>query len=100
MGDEGFEEPVHSEPVIGVPVNPGSSRDTLAVVSDGFCVPHDVVFVLQQNINPRSTEVYNIIDSAGAPQFRCTACMQGDIFGLNLLSVQHSSAMFLQGLCC
>lgn len=69
--DKGFEEPAaQSEPVVGVPVNSSSARDTLAVVGDGFCVPHDVVFVLQQNINPRSTEVYNVIDSAGAPQFR------------------------------
>ncbi|KAL3161266.1 hypothetical protein ABBQ38_009627 [Trebouxia sp. C0009 RCD-2024] len=73
MGDKGFEGPAQSEPAIGVPVNPGSARDTIAVVSDGFCVPHDVVFVLQQNINPRSTEVYNVIDSAGAPQFRVFA---------------------------
>jgi len=29
-----------------------------------------VVFVLQSNLNPRSTEIYNIIDSAGTPQFK------------------------------
>ena len=75
MEDKGFEAPVQSEPAIGVPVSPGNARDTIAVVSEGYCVPHDVVFVLQQNINPRSTEVYNVIDSAGAPQFRCEACL-------------------------
>ena len=75
MEDKGFEAPVQSEPAIGVPVGPGNARDTIAVVSEGYCVPHDVVFVLQQNINPRSTEVYNVVDSAGAPQFRCEACL-------------------------
>lgn len=71
MNDKGFDESAaRSEPVIGLPVESSNARETLAVVSDGFCVPHDVVFVLQQNINPRSTEVYNVIDSAGAPQFR------------------------------
>ena len=59
-----------SEPVMGIPVNQNSSHNTLQVVSEGFCVPHDVVFVLQSNINPRSTEIYSVIDSAGAPQFR------------------------------
>ena len=73
---KGFETPAsQSEPVVGVPVNQSNARDTLAVVSDRFCVPHDVVLVLQQNINPRSTEVYNIIDSAGAPQFRLQAAV-------------------------
>ena len=84
MAEKGYEPPVQAEPVVGVPVDQCSARDTLAVVSEGFCVPHDVVFVLQQNINPRSTEVYNIIDSAGAPQFRY--CQHG--FG-TLLYLGH-----------
>lgn len=70
MTDKGVAPSGASEPVVGVPVNQSAARDTLAVVSEGFCVPHDVVFVLQQNVNPRSTEMYNVIDSAGAPQFR------------------------------
>lgn len=63
-------------PVIGVPVDQTSStptanaQNTLPVISDGFCVPHDVVFTLQANLNPRSTEIYNVIDSAGTGQFR------------------------------
>lgn len=62
------------EPVLGVPIDQSNGRlNTLPVVSEGFCVPHDVVFVLQQNVNPRSTEIYNVIDSAGTPQFRVFA---------------------------
>ncbi len=59
-----------SEPVVGIPIDHNGSIINLPVISEGFCVPHDVVFVLQSNINPRSTEIYNVIDSAGAPQFR------------------------------
>ncbi len=59
-----------SEPVVGIPVDQNGNINNLPVISEGFCVPHDVVFVLQSNINPRSTEIYNVIDSAGAPQFR------------------------------
>ena len=71
MTDKGVIPPGASEPAVGVPVNQTAARNTLAVVNEGFCVPHDVVFLLQQNINPRSTEVYNVNDSAGALQFRC-----------------------------
>ena len=69
-----------SEPVLGVPVDQGTSapvsnaQNTLPVISAGFCVPHDVVFTLQANLNPRSTEIYNVNDSAGTGQFRY-ACM-------------------------
>ena len=70
MADKGIDQTSTPEPAIGVPLNQSSARDTLAVVSENFCVGHDVVFVLQQNVNPRSTEVYNVIDSAGAPHFR------------------------------
>ncbi len=62
-----------SAPVLGIPVdqnNQKSSINSLPVIGEGFCVPHDVVFVLQSNLNPRSTEIYNIIDSAGTPQFK------------------------------
>lgn len=69
MGSKGNSQGL-SEPVVGVPVQPSSSSNNVSVVSEGFCVPHDVVFVLQSNVNPRSTEIYNVIDSAGAPQFR------------------------------
>ncbi|KAL0027510.1 hypothetical protein WJX77_006856 [Trebouxia sp. C0004] len=62
-----------SEPVVGVPIAHDRSVNNLPVISEGFCVPHDVVFVLQSNINPRSTEIYSVIDSAGAPQFRVFA---------------------------
>lgn len=66
-----------SEPVMGVPVDQGnttgSARNNLPVVSEGYCVPHDVVFTLQANLNPRSTEVYNVVDSAGTGQFRYSA---------------------------
>ena len=59
-----------SEPVVGIPIDHNGSVNKLSVVGEGFCVPHDVVFVLQSNVNPRSTEIYSVIDSAGAPQFR------------------------------
>ena len=65
-----------TEPVLGVPVDQtistptANAQNTLPVISDGFCVPHDVVFTLQANLNPRSTEIYNVIDSAGTGQFR------------------------------
>ncbi|KAA6421709.1 MAG: hypothetical protein FRX49_08320 [Trebouxia sp. A1-2] len=65
-----------SAPVLGIPVeqnNQKNSINSLPVISEGFCVPHDVVFVLQSNLNPRSTEIYNIIDSAGTPQFKVHA---------------------------
>lgn len=69
MTDKGFQQG-SSEPVLGVPVDQSDSVDKLPVVSAGFCVPHDVVFVLQANLNPRSTEIYNVVDSANAMQFR------------------------------
>ena len=69
MTDKGFQQG-SSEPVLGVPVDQNDSVDKLPVVSAGFCVPHDVVFVLQANLNPRSTEIYNVVDSANAMQFR------------------------------
>lgn len=65
-----------SEAVLGVPIDQSenvpapSARNNLPVISSGFCVPHDVVFTLQANLNPRSTEIYNVVDSAGTGQFR------------------------------
>lgn len=68
-----------SAPVLGIPVDQSrisasvkqnTTVRNLPVVSEGFCVPHEVVFTLQSNTNPRSTELYNVIDSAGDQQFR------------------------------
>ncbi len=75
MTAQGFQksEQDPSAPVLGIPVNQDNiknSINSLPVISEGFCVPHDVVFVLQSNLNPRSTEIYNVIDSAGTPQFK------------------------------
>ena len=76
-----------AEPVLGVPVNQSSSvptanaQNTLPVLSDGFCVPHDVVFTLQANLNPRSTEIYNVIDSAGTGQFR-SVCVEATQYNM------------------
>lgn len=61
------------QPVLGVPVQQTSKQpaiSTLPIVSEGFCVPHDVVFTLQSNLNPRSSEIYRVTDSAGTLQFR------------------------------
>ena len=76
----GFDE---SEPVLRIPVGHGNDMgkgasidqnnnlNRLAVINEGFCIGHEVVFTLQFNLNPRSTEIYKIVDSAGAPQFSC-----------------------------
>ena len=73
----GEEKP--SAPVLGIPVDQSrrpapvtqsNGVRNLPVISEGFCVPHEIVFTLQSNTNPRSTELYNVIDSAGDQQFR------------------------------